>query len=392
MRLLTVFGTRPEAIKLAPVLTALATEPKIHSIACVTGQHRELLDQALAVFGIRPDHDLSLMEPAQGLNALAARAIGAIDRLIDEVRPDRILVQGDTTTALAAALAAYHRGIPVAHVEAGLRTYIPDSPWPEEVNRRAIALVSDLHFAPTPAARDNLCAERLHGEVFVTGNTGIDALHLVMRRLERDGRFRSAADAALPDTPDRKKLVLVTGHRRESLGGPFAELCGALAALSRREDVEIIYPLHPNPAVRGPAEEALGGLRRIRLLEPLDFAAFVRLMQRADLIVTDSGGVQEEAVALAKPVLVTREVTERAEAVSAGAARIVGAGGERLSRQISALLGDPEPGARFARRSGAYGDGGASRRIVDALLGRTVEEFVPLVADREVAGVTAAAE
>jgi len=392
MRLLTVFGTRPEAIKLAPVLTALAAEPDIRSIVCVTGQHRELLDQALAVFGIHPDHDLGLMEPEQGLNALAARAISAIDRLIDQAAPDRVLVQGDTTTALAAALAAYHRRIPVAHVEAGLRTYVPDSPWPEEVNRRTIALVSDFHFAPTPAASDNLCAERLHGEVFVTGNTGIDALHLVLRRLERDEKVRAAADAALPLTADGRKLVLVTGHRRESLGAPFAQICGAVAALCRRDDVEIVYPLHPNPSVRRPAEHALAGLPGIRLLPPLGYSSFLRLMQRADLIVTDSGGVQEEAVALAKPVLVTREVTERAEAVGAGAARIVGAGGERLLRHMSDLLDDPDLASRFARRSGTYGDGRASRRIVDALLGRPVEEFVPCEPDPILAGVTAAAE
>lgn len=392
MRLLTVFGTRPEAIKLAPVLRALAAEPTIESIACVTGQHRELLDQALTIFGIEPDHDLKLMEPEQGLNALASRAVSAIDRLIDEVRPDRVLVQGDTSTALAAALAAYHRRIPVAHVEAGLRTYVPGSPWPEEVNRRAIALMSDLHFAPTPAARDNLCAERLHGDVFVTGNTGIDALYLVMDRLERDEEFRSAAEGALPAVQADRKLVVVTGHRRESLGAPFADICRALAALSQREDIEIVYPLHPNPAVRGPAEQALAGLPRIRLLEPLAYPSFLRLMQRADLIVTDSGGVQEEAVALARPVLVTREVTERAEAVSAGAARIVGASGERLLRQMTALLDDPEPAARFARRSGTYGDGLASKRIIDALLGRGVDEFVPSEGEAELADVTAAAE
>jgi UDP-N-acetylglucosamine 2-epimerase (non-hydrolysing) len=392
MRLLTVFGTRPEAIKLAPVLTALAAEPEIHSIACVTGQHRELLDQALAVFGIRPDRDLRLMEPKQGLNAFTSRALVAIDGVIEDCGPDRVLVQGDTTTALAAALAAYHRGIPVAHVEAGLRTYLPDSPWPEEFNRRTIALVSDLHFAPTPAASDNLCAERLHGDVFVTGNTGIDALHLVLRRLAEDEAFRSSADAASPRIAAGKKLVLVTGHRRESLGAPFAEICAALAALSCRDDVEIVYPLHPNPLVRGPAEQTLAGLRRVRLLPPLDFPAFVRLMQRADLIVTDSGGVQEEAVALARPVLVTREVTERAEAIGEGAAWIVGTAGDRLLRQITALLDDAALAARFARRSGTYGDGRASGRIVDALLGRPVDEFVPRETEAIAARVTAAAE
>ncbi len=391
MRLLTVFGTRPEAIKLAPLLLALRDEPEIDSVVCVTGQHRELLDQALEVFGIAPDYDLELMQPGQRLNTLASRALAQIDRVLDTLAPDRLLVQGDTTTAFAAALAAFHRGIPVAHVEAGLRTYAPYAPWPEEVNRRAIALVSDLHFAPTAAARDNLCAERLHGEVFVTGNTGIDALHLVLRRLEEDEAFRRNVDAGLPHLQGGRKIVLVTGHRRESVGAAFEAICAALADLAARGDTEIVYPLHPNPALRAPAQQALAGRPNVHLLPPLDLPCFVRLMQRASLILTDSGGVQEEAVALGKPVLVTRDVTERSEAVQAGAARIVGTRASRLRRQMNLLLDGGNAESRFGGGRTIYGDGQASSRIVDALCGRPVSEFTSPQAAPAM-GVTAAAQ
>jgi UDP-N-acetylglucosamine 2-epimerase (non-hydrolysing) len=392
MRLLTVFGTRPEAIKLAPVLLALREEPLIESLVCVTGQHRELLDQALALFGIAPDRDLRLMEGGQGLNALAAAALAGIDAVIASTRPDRVLVQGDTTTAFAAAFAAFHRGIPVAHVEAGLRTYSPLAPWPEEANRRAIALVSDLHFAPTAAARDNLLAERLHGEVFVTGNSGIDALQLVVRRLSLDEAFRRAAEAELPPPDPSRRLLLVTGHRREALGPAFAGLCEALSELAVRDDVEIVFPLHPNPAFRAPAEAALARHPSVRLLPPLGPASFIRQMQRADLILTDSGGVQEEAVALGKPVLVSRDVTERAEGICTRAARIVGTDPQRLVRELSLLLDDPDTNSRFPQHRNVYGDGRAAFRIVAALVGRPFDEFAPAMPDGPLPRVTAAAE
>ena len=375
MRLLSVFGTRPEAVKMAPLLLALRNEPAVETLVCVTGQHRELLDQVLAFFGISPHFDLDLMEPAQPLNRFAARTIERLEPVLEAAAPDRLLVQGDTTTALAAALAAFHRGIPVAHVEAGLRTYAPASPFPEELNRRTIDLISDLHFAPTTAAKANLCAERLNGEVFVTGNSGIDALHHVVRRLESDAALRDRIDAELPSLEADRKLVLVTGHRRESFGAPFEALCGALGDLASRGDAQIVYPLHPNPALREPAEQALAGRAGIHLVPPLGLPPFIRLMQRADLILTDSGGVQEEAAALGKPVLVARDLTERPEAVDAGAARLVGRDRAHILSQMIGLLDDPDRGRRFTRRPTLYGDGRASLRIVDALLGRPVEEF-----------------
>ena len=387
MRLLSVLGTRPEAVKMAPVLAALRAE-RVEVGLCVTGQHRELLDEVLAFFGVVPDFDLDLMEPAQALNRLAARAVGAIDNVLEATRPDRLIVQGDTTTALAAALAAFHRNIPVAHVEAGLRTYAPRSPWPEEVNRRAIALIADVHFAPTAAARDNLCAERLNGQVFVTGNSGVDALRGVTARLDADPELRRSIDRALP--ADGRKLILVTAHRRESLGAPFRAICAALEAIARRGDAAIVYPLHPNPAVSGPARQALGHCANVHLLPPLDLASFVRLMQRSDLVLTDSGGVQEEAVALGRPVLVMRDVTERSEAVAAGAARLLGTRKDRIVRQIEQILNGRR--ARFAPAPALYGDGQAAARIVDGLLGRPVEEFAAAGLPRAPARVTAAAE
>ncbi|HYN46318.1 MAG TPA: UDP-N-acetylglucosamine 2-epimerase (non-hydrolyzing) [Allosphingosinicella sp.] len=371
MKFLTVFGTRPEAVKLAPVLSTLKDEVAIESLVCVTGQHRALLDQMLDFFSIAPDYDLDLMVAGQALNPLTARLIERLDSILLETRPDRVIVQGDTSTALAAALAAFHRSIPVAHVEAGLRTYRADQPFPEEINRRAISLVADMHFAPTRAARANLLSERLRGEVFVTGNSGVDALDMVLARLARDEALRERVDAALPEIPANRKQILVTAHRRESFGAGFAAICGALARLAGRPDVEILFPLHPNPALRAAAEAALGETQRIRLLPPLDLPAFVALMQRADLILTDSGGVQEEAVTLGKPVLVLRDVTERPEGVQAGAALRVGTDPARILHAAEVLLDAPAASGR----SQIYGDGRAGRRIVDGLLGRPVDEF-----------------
>lgn len=372
MKLLTIFGTRPEAVKIAPVLRTLKSESSIEALVCITGQHRELIVPVLDFFSIRPDFDLELMTPDQALNPLAARLIERLDSLLAEVAPDRVIVQGDTTSAFAAALAAFHRGLPVAHIEAGLRTYRSCQPFPEEHNRRAIGLIADLHFAPTRAARDNLLAERLGGDVFVTGNSGVDALDLVLDRLERDAALWWRVDAALPQVPEGRKLVLVTAHRRESFGAPFAAICAALSRLAERPDVEIAFPLHPNPELRPMAEAALGGLPHVHLLPALDLPCFVALMQRARLILTDSGGVQEEAVTLGKPVLVLRDATERPEGVEAGAALRVGTDPERILHAADGLLAAP-PGAET--RSHLYGDGRAGERIVDGLLGRPVEEF-----------------
>jgi UDP-N-acetylglucosamine 2-epimerase (non-hydrolysing) len=375
MKLLVVVGTRPEAIKMAPLILALRAEAEVETRVCVTGQHRHMLDQVLGLFEIVPDYDLDLMEPGQTLNGLAGNAIGRLDEVFAEFAPDRVLVHGDTTTALSAALAAFHRRIPIGHVEAGLRTYDLDGPWPEEMNRRTIDIVSDLLFAPTPRARLNLEREALEGEVIVTGNTGIDALEAIAGRLASDPSMRARADRQLPDLEPGRKLLLVTGHRRESFGNGFRSICAALAQLALREDLDIVYPVHLNPNVLGPVQAALSNKPNVRLLPPLDFLPFVRLMQRADLILTDSGGIQEEAPSLGKPVLVMRDVTERPEAVEAGKARLVGTGAARIVREVGLILDDDQARAAFDESANPYGDGRASRRIVDTLLGRPVEEF-----------------
>lgn len=348
---------------MAPVLLALDLELFVESLVCVTGQHRALLDQVLAFFSIVPDFDLGAMKPGQGLNSLFAKLIEGIDLVLDEVRPDRVIVQGDTTSALAGAWAAFHRGIPVAHIEAGLRTYRAGSPFPEEANRRAIALMSDLHFPPTAAARANLASERLEGSVFVTGNTGIDALHLVVAAIGPDREPR----------PSNRKLVLVTCHRRESFGIPFASICEALERLARREDLEIVFPRHPNPALDGVPSS-------LRCLPPLDLPDFVRLMRSADLILTDSGGIQEEAAALGKPVVVLRDGTERPEGLTAGAAILAGTNPDRIVWAVEDCL---DRGAFRPEPCHVYGDGHAARRIVDAVLGRRVEEFTPDIPARD---------
>jgi UDP-N-acetylglucosamine 2-epimerase (non-hydrolysing) len=363
MKLLAVLGTRPEAIKMAPLLLALREEKEVELRLCVTGQHREMLDPVLALFGLEADFDLDLMDGGQSLNALAGRCLGALDRVFDEAEPERILVHGDTTTAMAAAVAAFHRGLPVGHVEAGLRTGDLSQPFPEEMNRRAIDMVSDLLFAPTPGAKRNLEAEGVTGRIFVTGNSGIDALELA---------HAIEGVEPLPTLDSARRLVLVTGHRRESFGAGLKSICAALAELALRQDVEIVYPVHLNPAVRGPVEEALRGVPNVRLLAPLDYVPLVRLMQRAALILTDSGGIQEEAPSLGTPVLLTRDVTERPEGIEAGFARLVGTDKERIVREASAVL---DGAASFARGPNPYGDGRASARIVAALLGREFEAF-----------------
>jgi UDP-N-acetylglucosamine 2-epimerase (non-hydrolysing) len=371
MKFLVVLGTRPEAVKLAPVIRTLKSQAGVETQVCVTGQHRELLDPVLDFFSITPEYDLDLMEPEQALNPLAARLIDRLDAVLAKAAPDRLIVQGDTTTAFAAALAAFHRSIPVAHVEAGLRTYRAFEPFPEEMNRRAIGLIADMHFAPTRTARDNVVAEGLQGEVFVTGNTGVDALDIVLEALESDAALWWRVDAGLPVKQEGRKLIAVTTHRRESFGAPFAAICDAIARLAARPDVDILFPLHPNPALGAPAREALGDIANVHLLPPLDLPSFVALMQRADLILTDSGGVQEEAVTLGRPLLVLREATERPEGVETGAATRVGADPERILHAAETLLAEPCAG----RRSQIYGDGRASERILDALLGRPVDEF-----------------
>lgn len=375
MRVLSVFGTRPEAIKMAPVVLRLASEPAIQSIVCTTGQHRHMLDQMLGAFGVTPDIDLGVMTAGQTLNALTGQILTSLDEVLEQTKPDRVLVHGDTATAMAASLAAFHRRIPVGHVEAGLRTYDMQKPWPEEMNRRFVDIVSDLMFAPTEGSRQNLAGERLGGRVFVTGNTVIDALHEAQAILARNAVLRARIDQGLPRLDPAKRLVLVTGHRRESFGDGFRDICSALLRLADRPDVEVVYPVHLNPAVREPVTQALGGRDNIHLIAPQDYFPFVRLMERADVILTDSGGVQEEAPALGKPVLVMRDVTERPEAVAAGAAELVGTAPDSIVAAVGRVLDEEAVRLTFARHRSPYGDGRAAERIAAALQGLPFDEF-----------------
>ena len=366
--ILCVFGTRPEAIKMAPVLQALASAPGMRPILCVTGQHREMLDSALAAFGLTPDHDLAIMRPGQDLNAMMAAVLAGLGPLLARLRPDWLLVHGDTTTALAATLAGFHAGVPVGHVEAGLRSGDLARPWPEEMNRLLVDRLARLHFAPTADARDNLLREGLDpAGIEVTGNTVIDALRLAQARLAADGALRARIEAGWPSLDPARRLILVTAHRRESQGAPFAAICRALARLAARDDVELVYPLHLNPAVGDPARRLLGGLPRLHLLPPQDYPAFTHLLARADLVLTDSGGLQEEAPALGKPVLVMRAVTERPEAVAAGTVELVGLAEDDIVAAVGRVLEDASQAARSARAINPYGDGQAAARIVARL-------------------------
>jgi UDP-N-acetylglucosamine 2-epimerase (non-hydrolysing) len=382
MNILSIFGTRPEAIKMAPLVKALEAESGIVSEVCVTGQHRTMLDQVLSLFDIRPDYDLDVMTPNQSLNGLSARVLGALDDLLETAKPDRVLVHGDTTTAMTASLAAFHRRIPVGHVEAGLRTHDLHQPWPEELNRRIVDVASDLLFAPTSGARANLEGERLGGRIIVTGNTVIDALRLTVERLSIDAGLRATLEAQFSQLRADKKLLLVTGHRRENFGAGFANICSALATISERDDLQIVYPIHLNPNVRGPVRDALSDKPNVHLIEPLDYVPFVYLMQRAHLILTDSGGVQEEAPSLGKPVLVMREVTERPEAVAAGAVRLVGTDTKRIISEVTAGLREEAAESDFMPHRNPYGDGRAAARIVAALAGHPFEEFSPQLPHR----------
>jgi UDP-N-acetylglucosamine 2-epimerase (non-hydrolysing) len=368
IKVLTIFGTRPEAIKLAPVVGELERHPdRIEPRVCVTGQHREMLDQVLGLFGIVPHRDLALMEQDQTLPDLTANVIRGVDEVVAEEQPDTILVQGDTTTVFAASLAAFYRQLPVAHVEAGLRTQDKYNPFPEEINRRLVSHLADLHFAPTERARRNLLAEGIpDDDIVVTGNTVIDALLSVVRD---DYVFQDPVLRGLDF--DGQRVVLLTAHRRESFGAPLQRICAAVRELvACRDDVEVVYPVHLNPNVRRTVMASLDGHPRIHLVEPLSYEPFLQLMSRAYLILTDSGGIQEEAPSLGKPVLVLREVTERPEAVEAGAARLVGTDREAIVRHTLALLDDEDAYDSMARVANPFGDGKASERIVQAVLTR----------------------
>lgn len=375
-KVLSIFGTRPEAIKMAPLVKALAAESGVQSLICVTGQHQSMLKQVLDLFDLTPDFSLDVMTPKQNLNTLTAALYGAIDPILELVQPDRVLVHGDTTSAMVAAMAAFHRRIPVGHVEAGLRTGDIRSPWPEEMNRRCIDLGADLLFAPTLESRTNLLGERLQGRSFVTGNTVIDALQMTAARIDQDHALRERLDSQFAFIKPGRKVLLVTGHRRENFGDGFLDICKALRVLAGRRDIQIVYPVHLNPNVQGPVNEHLGGLDNVHLIDPLDYLAFVRLMQRSHVILTDSGGVQEEAPSLGKPVLVMREVTERPEAVAAGTVRLVGTSPDSIISGVEALYDDDLLWRRASQAANPYGDGKASSRIVDVLLDRPMHEFV----------------
>ena len=368
MRVLSIFGTRPEAIKLAPVVTALAAADGVASLVCVTAQHRQMLDQVLDVFEITPDHDLDIMQAGQGLNHITSAVLTGVQKVIRDCRPDRILVQGDTTTTFAAALAAFYEKVPVAHVEAGLRTGNIHSPWPEEMNRRMASVICDLHFPPTEAARQNLLAEGIADErIMVTGNTVIDALSQAIDIIDASPDLQARLEAQFNFIDPGKRLVLTTGHRRENFDGGLERVCRGLAILAERDDVVIVYPVHLNPNVQKAANEVLRGKDNVHLIPPLDYLPFLYLMRRAELIVTDSGGIQEEAPALGKPVLVTRDTTERPEAVDAGTALLVGTDMEKLLQCLGVLLDDAEAYQAMARAHNPYGDGKASARIVERL-------------------------
>lgn len=365
LKVLSIFGTRPEAIKMAPVVNRLSVTPDVESLVCVTAQHRQMLDQVLDLFAITPDFDLDLMRPDQSLADLTATVIQGLDAVVRDTQPDWVLVQGDTTTVMAAGLLAYYHHVRVGHVEAGLRTGDKWQPFPEEVNRKVTGVVADLHFAPTEQSRDNLLHEGVNAEsIVVTGNPVIDALYEIA---ERPYDFDHPAFHAIPEG---RRLILVTAHRRENFGEPMERIFEALREIAERyrEDVHLVYPVHPNPNVREPAHRALSGIQNLTLAEPLDYLPMAHLMKRAYLVLTDSGGLQEEAPALGTPVLVLRRVTERPEAVQAGTARLVGSDTEKIVSETSKLLDDPETHRAMAQAVNPFGDGHAAERIVQALL------------------------
>lgn len=372
IKTLCAFGTRPEAIKMAPVVTALKAEPRIDCVVCVTAQHREMLDQVLSAFDISPEHDLDIMHPGQDLYDVTCAAVCGMKGVLHAEKPDWVLIHGDTTTTLSVALAAYYQRIPVAHVEAGLRTRNIYSPWPEEINRKVAGAIAELNFAPTERARDNLVNEATPpNTIIVTGNTVVDAVLSVRNKIERDRALQVELDARLPQLDPLRRLILVTGHRRESFGEGFEEICLALRDLATRGDIDIVYPVHLNPNVREPVERLLSGVQGVQLIEPLDYVPFVRLMSRSTLILTDSGGIQEEAPSLGVPVLVMRDVTERPEAVEVGTIRLVGADRARIVREAMQLLDDEAAYKKMARAINPYGDGLAAQRIVETLLERS---------------------
>ncbi len=369
MKTLCIFGTRPEAIKMAPLALALAADPRFDAKVCVTGQHREMLDQVLDLFGIQPDFDLHIMKPGQDLTDITTSILQGMKAVFAEFKPDMVLVHGDTATTLAASLAAYYQQIPVAHVEAGLRTGNIYSPWPEEANRKLTTAITTLHFAPTETSKDNLLREGIAKEsIFVTGNTVIDALLDVVKRLDQDEALRAQAAAPIAFLNPERRVILVTGHRRESFGGGFERICQALMEIAQQHpDVDIVYPVHLNPNVCEPVNRLLTGIDNVHLIPPLDYLPFVHLMSRSHIILTDSGGIQEEAPSLGKPVLVMRDTTERPEAVTAGTVQLVGTDTAAIVKEINRLLTDQVAYSTMSYAHNPYGDGQTCLRIIEAL-------------------------
>ncbi|WP_031303481.1 non-hydrolyzing UDP-N-acetylglucosamine 2-epimerase [Pseudomonas sp. EGD-AK9] len=369
LKVLSVFGTRPEAIKMAPLVLALQADPRFDAKVCVTGQHRQMLDQVLSLFELKPDYDLEVMQSGQDLTDITVAILCGMKEVFANYKPDVVLVHGDTSTTFAASLAAYYQQIPVAHIEAGLRTGNIYSPWPEEGNRKLTGVLASIHFAPTDAARLNLLKEGIDAaSIVVTGNTVVDALLQVVGCLDQDVSLQQALSQQFSYLDPRRRLVLVTGHRRESFGDGFERICQALAVTAKAfPDVDIVYPVHLNPNVREPVNRLLSGIDNIHLIEPLDYLPFVYLMSRSYLILTDSGGIQEEAPSLGKPVLVMRDVTERPEALAAGTVRLVGADTSAIVSNLRTLLTDKAAYQSMAYAHNPYGDGEACARIIDSL-------------------------
>ena len=377
--MMLVFGTRPEAIKMAPLVKEFQKYPeKFKTIVCVTGQHREMLDQVLRIFDIQPDYDLNIMKQGQDLYDVTARVLTGMREVLKETQPDIVLVHGDTTTSTAAALAAFYQQIPVGHVEAGLRTHNIYSPWPEEMNRQITGRITTYHFAPTSLSKDNLLQEGVAGEqIIVTGNTVIDALYMVVEKIKNDGilsceleKVLKASGYDISRLSDGKKLVLITGHRRENFGDGFISMCKAIKSLSEKyPEVDFVYPMHLNPNVRKPIHEVFGKSQRANLffIEPLEYLSFVYLMEKAAIVLTDSGGIQEEAPGLGKPVLVMRDTTERPEALAAGTVKLVGTNYDKIVNEVSGLLDSQEYYEKMSKAVNPYGDGKACSRIVKAL-------------------------
>lgn len=369
MKILVVFGTRPEAIKMAPLVHALRLETDIDSKVCVTGQHREMLDQVLTLFNIKPDFDLEIMEPGQSLGDITGKILSRMKPVLETFKPDLVLVHGDTSTTFAASLAAYFQQIKVGHIEAGLRTGDILSPWPEEGNRKLTSVLTQYHFAPTRRSKENLLAEAVPmGNIFVTGNTVIDALFYVLNKLKTDKSMVGKLESNFSFLNPKKKLVLVTGHRRESFGGGFERICEALRQIALTHgECQIVYPVHLNPNVQEPVNRLLRGLDNVFLIDPQEYLAFCYLMEKSSIILTDSGGIQEEAPSLGKPVLVMRDTTERPEALDAGTVRLVGTDVQLIVSQVAKLLTDSDEYQRMSRSHNPYGDGSACNKILNIL-------------------------